>query len=396
MRAMRVSTQWPGLTETEVLIIGGGPAGSTLARLLRRAGKDVTVMDKAEFPRDKVCAGWVTPAVFEELEIDLEDYARGRVLQPIHGFRTGRIGHKQVQSDFPGEPASYGIRRFEFDHYLLRRSGANLLLGQAFETMRREPDGWLVNDTVKARLVVGAGGHFCPVARFAGAKGPSETAVAAQEIEFELNPRQRAECPVDGDLPELYFTADLKGYGWVFRKGDFLNVGLGREDKHRLSAHVEAFRAYLAGIGRIPRDLPGKFKGHAYLLYPHACRPPVADGIILIGDAAGLAYAQSGEGIRPAVESAMLAAGVIPGCAGDYSAQRLAPYTEALEARFGKRDTAPLASGTITTQARQMLAGWLLKNRWFSRNILIRRWFLHQHDEPLPAPSAGVPGNEFC
>ena len=57
------------MIETDVLIVGGGPAGSTLARALRRSGLDVTVMDKAEFPRDKVCAGWVTPAVFEELEI---------------------------------------------------------------------------------------------------------------------------------------------------------------------------------------------------------------------------------------------------------------------------------------------------------------------------------------
>jgi geranylgeranyl reductase family protein len=393
---MRVTARWPRMTEADVLIVGGGPAGSTLARLLKRAGKDVAIMDKAEFPRDKVCAGWVTPAVFEELEIDLEDYARGRVLQPIHGFRTGRIGQRQVQSDFPGEPASFGIRRFEFDHYLLQRCGAELLLGQPFKNMRREPDGWLVNDTVKARLVVGAGGHFCPVARFAGAKGPSETAVAAQEIEFEMNPRQRAECPVDGDVPELYFTPDLKGYGWVFRKGDFLNIGLGREDKHRLSAHVEAFRDYLTGIGRIPRDLPGKFKGHAYLLYPHACRPPVADGIMLIGDAAGLAYVQSGEGIRPAVESALLAAGVILDCGGDYSAERLAPYAEALAARFGKRDSQPAAHGKMATQARQLLAGWLLKSRWFSRNFVVRRWFLHQQDKPLAASAAHVAGNEFC
>ncbi len=384
------------MLETGVLIIGGGPAGSTLARVLRQAGKDVAVMDKAEFPRDKVCAGWVTPAVFEELEIDLEEYARGRVLQPIHGFRTGRIGQRPVQSDFPGEPVSYGIRRTEFDHYLLQRSGADLFLGQACESMRRDADGWLVNDKVRARLVVGAGGHFCPVARFIGAKVAGETAVTAQEIEFAMSPQQRADCQVDGEFPELYFTPDLKGYGWVFRKGDYLNIGLGREDKHRLTAHVEQFCDHLAGIGRIPRKLPGKLKGHAYLLYPHACRPLVADGVLLIGDAAGLAYAQSGEGIRPAVESAMLAAGVILNCAGDYSAPRLRPYGAALEARFGRRETRAGANRQTASRARRLLAGWLLKNRWFTRNLLIRRWFLHTQDRRLPVSGLTASGKHFC
>ncbi len=60
--------------------------------------------------------------------------------------------------------------------------------------------------------------------------------------------------------------------------------------------------------GRIPADLPGKFKGHAYLLYAHGNRPVIGDGVMIIGDAAGLAYTQSGEGIRPAIESGLMAA----------------------------------------------------------------------------------------
>lgn len=373
------------MPETEVLIIGGGPAGSTLARALGQAGKDVAIMDKAQFPRDKVCAGWVTPAVMQELEIDLEDYARDHILQPIHGFRTGRIGQPLLQSDFPGEAASYGIRRIEFDHYLLQRCGAKLRLGEPFKSMRRVADGWLVNESIRAGLVIGAGGHFCPVARAIGAKRPTEIAVAAQEIEFEMTPQQMALCPVDGERPELFFTPDLKGYGWVFRKGNYLNIGLGREDKHKLSGHVEQFCDYLAQIGRIPRDLPGKLRGHAYLLYPHAGRRLVGDGVMLIGDSAGLAYAQSGEGIRPAVESALLAAAVIHECQGDYQRARLQPYVDRLEERFGKRQPHKHVSGRRTQKLKQKLAGLLFRNRWFSRNLLIRRWFLHEQDKPLPA-----------
>ena len=63
--------------------------------------------------------------------------------------------------------------------------------------------------------------------------------------------------------------------------------------------------------------------------------------MLLIGDSAGLAYPQSGEGIRPAVESALLAAQVILDCQGDYRRENLLPYVDRLEARFGQREPAP-------------------------------------------------------
>ena len=85
---------------------------------------------------------------------------------------------------------------------------------------------------------MGAGGHFCPVARELGARRTEESVVAAQEIEFALDAAQRAACGVRPEVPELFFCADLKGYGWCFRKGDVLNVGLGRLDSGRLSRHV--------------------------------------------------------------------------------------------------------------------------------------------------------------
>ena len=368
----------------EVLVVGGGPAGSTLARALTQCGMRVGVLDKEQFPRQKVCAGWVTPAVMHELEIDLDHYGRNFVLQPIHSFRTGQVGQNLVQSDFPGEPISYGIRRSEFDHFLLRRCGAELLLGRAFRSMRRDNAGWLVNENFHAKLVVGAGGHFCPIARRLNDGCKSETAVAAQEIEFKLSAEQKAACPVDGKIPELFFTPDLKGYGWVFRKGDYLNVGLGREDKRKLSGHVKRFCRRLQAEGRIPWELPEKFKGHAYLLYHHATRCLVDDGVLLIGDSAGLAYPQSGEGIRPAVESALLAAQLIVDCKGDYRREQLLPYVDRLEARFGRREPAAGLTEKLPSGIRQAVAGILMKSRWFSRHILTARWFLHVQDQPLP------------
>src|SRR5204862_2424285 len=72
----------------DAIIVGGGPAGSTCAWALRRAGLKVCVADRAVFPRDKVCAGWITPPVIDALELDVEEYRQGRVFQPITAFRT--------------------------------------------------------------------------------------------------------------------------------------------------------------------------------------------------------------------------------------------------------------------------------------------------------------------
>ncbi len=371
----------------DVLIVGGGPAGSTLAWALRHTGLKIAILDKENFPRQKVCAGWVTPAVMQELEIDLDEYASGLILQPVSGFRIGLIGQKQVQSHYPGGPVSYGIRRFEFDHYLLQRCQAELRTGEAFEHMERTARGWCVNGDIEARLVVGAGGHFCPVARAIGAKGVGELAVAAQEVEFEMTAEQRASCNVETRVPELFFTPDLKGYGWVFRKQNYLNIGLGREDKHRLSSHVQDFIRYLKQQAKVPQDMPEKLKGHAYLLYPHAVRNIVSDNVILIGDAAGLAYPQSGEGIRPAIESAILAADVLKDCAGDFSAAQLHSYQERIEQRFGQRQPEPGMLEKLPLGIKQPIASALMKTDWFTRKIVTDRWFLHTQQEPLKSAS---------
>jgi geranylgeranyl reductase family protein len=368
----------------DVLIVGGGPAGSTCARTLQRAGLDVLILDKSVFPRDKVCAGWITPQVVQELDLDTEDYRQGRVLQPINSFITG-MGEQAKAAVNYDKIVSYGIRRCEFDHYLLERSGARLRLGDAWQSMERQGDRWLVNGEISASLVIGAGGHFCPVARFLGAHlGKEERAISAQEIEFELNESQAAQCAVTGERPELYFCDDLKGYGWCFRKGNYLNVGLGREGNHRLAEHVQTFARSLAAQGRIPADLPGKFKGHAYLLYAHGSRPVIGDGVMIIGDAAGLAYTQSGEGIRPAIESGLMAAANVLAVNRDYRRERLSQYQTALQSRFGERGEAP-ALAMLPAKLRLGLARALMQTQWFARNVVIDRWFLHAQ---LPALSS--------
>jgi geranylgeranyl reductase family protein len=372
----------------DVLIVGGGPAGSTLARTLRASGLAVAVMDKRDFPRDKICAGWITPSVVGTLGLDLADYAKRRVLQPIHGFEIARMGASRVLNRHGETPVSYGIRRYEFDHYLLERCGAALHTGEAVESLRREDGRWIVNDRLRARLLVGAGGHFCPVARALGARpGKDETVVGAQEFEVRMTPEQAAQCSAREDTPQLFFCEDLTGYAWVFRKGDWVNVGIGRENPHALAEHAQRFLAALTRDGVLPEAVARtKPKGHAYLLYPHSARPLIADSTLLIGDSAGLAYPESGEGIRPAVESAILAAQTIHAIqdrGGEFSVAALSLYAQAIEARFGPRRWRVGQSATAPNLIKRALGGWLLGTRWFTREIVTRRWFLHEHVAPL-------------
>jgi geranylgeranyl reductase family protein len=368
----------------DVLIVGGGPAGSTCAWKLRQAGLDVLLIDKARFPRDKVCGGWITPAVVKELEIDPDEYSLGRVFQPILGFKTGRPSSRMVLTRYD-HPVSFGIRRYEFDHFLLRRCGARIVDGSPLLELKRSKDVFVANSRIKTPLVIGAGGHFCPVSQHLGAKAGMEFAVVAQEAEFQLSPGQAASSAVEAEIPELYFCPDMKGYGWCFRKQDYLNIGFGRLDRHQFACQSTRFVEFLRESGKVPRESAVRLKGHAYLLFGVHSRKRIDDGVLLIGDAAGLAYPSSGEGIRPAVESGLIAADIILSAKGDYRRARLEEYLPALEARYCgvQSDWAIRAAAWMPQWATKPIAASVLATRPLTRHVLLDRWFLHSHVSAL-------------
>jgi menaquinone-9 beta-reductase len=175
----------------------------------------------------------------------------------------------------------------------------------------------------------------------------------------------------------------MKGYGWCVRKGNFLNVGLGRLDPRGLPGYVAGLLEFLNSTRKVAFDLPAKMRGHSYLLYSHTKRNLAEDGVLLIGDAAGLAYSQSGEGIRPAAESGLLAAQAIL-AAGANSSPRLSElYRALLEQRFGnaQREWVANLGRHLPSWFLGSAARLLMTSRWFSRRVLLDRWFLHR-DEP--------------
>jgi geranylgeranyl reductase family protein len=319
------------MSQVDVIIVGGGPAGSTAAWRLARAGAKVAVLDAASFPRVKLCAGWVTHSVLADLELDPGAYPH--TIQPFSCVSLA-VGEAEHETRWP-HVASYGIVRAEFDAFLLRRAataGATVYEGARVRGVRESGAGVEVESDAgrfAADVVIGAGGHGCPVARAFGTVDDHEDVVVTQESETRIGvERLRTLTPHHGS-PELIAEPDFHGYGWYFSKGDFLNVGVGALGGLPIRRRLERMLARLRERGRLPDDLAlTPFRGHAYAVRRGRPRRLAGARFALVGDAAGLARDVSGEGIGPAVRSGVLAAESI--LAGDP-----ASHAERVASSFG-------------------------------------------------------------
>jgi geranylgeranyl reductase family protein len=327
------------VADHDVIVVGGGPGGSTAAWRLARAGLRPLLLDAATFPRVKICAGWVTPEALADVEIDPDKYPL--TVQPFTACRFGFDG--QVHETRWRRAASYGIVRSEFDHHLLDRArvaGADVREGARVTAVTRERDGIHVTSergVFVARVVIGAGGHHCPVAKAFGEVSEREEVVVAQESETRLPPERLATLQGVATAPELYVEPDLKGYGWYFPKEDVLNIGIGvvSGPGANLPRRRDALVAALRASGHLPADLPIEpFRGHAYVVRRRAPRRLAGDGFCLIGDAAGLARDLSGEGIGPAIRSGLWAAETVG--AHVRTGAPLEGYARRIVARYGR------------------------------------------------------------
>jgi flavin-dependent dehydrogenase len=158
----------------------------------------------------------------------------------------------------------------------------------------------------------------------------------------------------------------MKGYGWCFRKGNVLNVGLGRADSCGLPGHVAGFPGYLKDKGRISFEVPA-LRGHAYLLSGTSRRRMVDNACLLIGDAAGLAYTQSSEGILPAIESILAAR-------SRNSKLELEGYGRVIASR--RKSWSAVIAKHIPARLTRSVGRWVLGTPWLTREVVLKSWFL--------------------
>lgn len=303
----------------DAIVVGGGPAGSTCAWKLREAGLDVIVLDRATFPRTKLCAGWVTPEALSDLELEPQDYPLSfMTFDELHlHWKAFTVRHKSRQ---------HSIRRFEFDDFLLRRAGVRVLQHKVRE-IRRDGGDYVVDGEFRSKYLVGAGGTACPVYKtfFHDSNLRSsalQTATFEQEFAYGWeDPR----CHL------WFFDNALPGYAWYVPKANgYINVGLGgmaEKLKHRGGHLREYWRRFVEKLQRKGLVNYDDYHPTGYSYYLRGNVDVISeDGAYIVGDSVGLATRDMCEGIGPAVRSGLLAAdSIVTGTS--YSLEELSQFT---------------------------------------------------------------------
>ncbi len=291
----------------DAIIVGGGPAGSMCASVLVKAGINTLLLDRATFPRVKLCGGWLSAPFWDVLGILPEEYT-----QQLWKFNRLHICYHG--KNYTIKSHGYFVRRYQFDEFLLKRSKVQIVEGYNVRQITKDTEGyWVIDNQYRAKYLIGAGGTHCPVARTIF-PDRDNVQCGTQEREFEGNAEDIAayRAGEDGE-PVILLHDDMKGYSWNVPKGNWLNVGTGTLVARQVLPAWENARAFFQGNGT-PGTVPpsshsmlDKMKGHGYIFFntDHLdyCQ---ADNVFLVGDALGLAEPLTGEGILPSILSGKL------------------------------------------------------------------------------------------
>ena len=337
----------------DVAIVGAGPAGSSAAIVLAGKGYSVALLDKEQFPREKLCGDFLNPInwpILRELEIDREVLACPH--EKVTTFRFTSLSGEEAEVPLPtsadGTAFGLGLRRVDLDYVLLqrvKRLSVPVLDGWKLKELKRESGGWRLTagksemlEELGATLLIGADGRNSSVAHRLGLSG--KPPMQGRTIGFQL--RLKCSNAVGGKVEIHLFPGGYAGV--VGLGGNILNLCLavdrGRFQHHRslgrLLESCLALNPYLQSILRRSEPV-----GEARSVYPVYFPPRRSYGhrVLLVGDAARVNEPVTGEGIYFALKSGEVAARTINQAfrKGDFSAHQLCSYQRECQSAFRTR-----------------------------------------------------------
>ncbi len=390
----------------DVAVVGAGPGGSAAAHYLARQGLSVLLLDKSEFPRDKTCGDAVSPValhILDDMGLTPELEAAGAF--QVNGVDFYSPNGTRLCAQVPPHPPypQYAMvaRRGVLDDLIREgavRAGAQFEGGVRVTGVEGRPGEQTVvgsrngrTTRRQARLVLIAVGASIPLLQSVGMMDRQPAFARAARTYYEGVSGLR-------DLIQIRFDGvPLPGYGWIFPLSETsANIGVGffRPTRHTPSTAQKLLEGFLAhpSVAEMLRraEAQGPVKGFPLRSDFNRSRV-VGEGILLVGESAGLVNPFTGEGIDYALESAQMAARAAARCfeARDFSRHALRHYEREMRARFQRLFV-------LTHLLREVyMNAWLLDplvragNRWPEvASVLVE--VLLSYKDPAQALSPGV------
>lgn len=332
----------------DVVVVGAGPAGSTVAKNLAEKGIRVLILDKATFPRDKPCGGGLPTRVikrFPYIEPFIDSVSYGTTMYSSSlRYKFDLIRDK---------PFLLMVLRKDFDDNLLtlaQHAGASFQGGKSVVDVLVQKDKAIVlledGQSIETQMVIGCDGMHSVVAEKTKLCKKLEVLCVCLVQEQPLKPTQLTTFFTKKKMTYLFIKAQgIAGYGWVFPKKNCVNIGIGEfqsaisktRPKKPLKETYEAFIALLKEKKLLPRDFPVEnLRGATLPIFP--LENTYGDRVLLCGDAAGFINPITGEGIYYAMASGHIAANIIADAfrSKNFSHRFLSRYQDLWINDFGK------------------------------------------------------------